>query len=141
MRRTAKIITLLLGLSLFSFGVLKFVDPFKSWYTTQITNSGLNMFFYWLGQLGEISVGLLYFFLLVYHKKISKSNFKWLMKFANLTVIIMMLFAVYVHMHPNVPADILPLKISHPYLPGFLVVLSGWNMFLNSLKKYYTAHA
>ena len=60
MKKTAAIITAFLGISMFMFGVLKFIDPFKTWYVTQVTKSELPFpsLSYWSGQLGEIVVGL-----------------------------------------------------------------------------------
>jgi len=33
-------------------------------------------------------------------------------------------------LHPNVPADVLPLKIKPPFIPGFLLVLAIADIFL-----------
>jgi len=41
-----------------------------------------------------------------------------------------MLTAVYVHLNPNVPADVLPLKIKPPYIPLFLLVIALTNIVL-----------
>ena len=36
-----KIISLIPGISMFLFGIIKFVNPFKEWYEVQIFKSGL----------------------------------------------------------------------------------------------------
>ena len=43
-------------------------------------------------------------------------------------VVIMMLTGVYVHLHPNVPADVLPLKIKPPYIPIFFLLVAFSNL-------------
>jgi len=58
--KAVKIISTFLGFAMFMFGVLKFVNPFKGWYSVQIMNSGMNEFLYWPGITGEISVGILF---------------------------------------------------------------------------------
>jgi len=52
----------------------------------------------------------------------------------------MTLTAVYVHLHPNVPADVLPLKIKPPFIPLFflLIVLSNIILAIINLKKSKT---
>ena len=42
----------------------------------------------------------------------------------------MMLVAFYIYVHPNVPADVLPLKISPPFIPGLFLVLAILNLYL-----------
>src|SRR5436190_1543955 len=78
--KAIKICSWILGVSMFSFGVLKFVNPFKSWYTVQITNSGMSSTMYWLGQIGEITTGLLFIYLILNQKNLTEKNFKWLMR-------------------------------------------------------------
>lgn len=126
--KAIKISSWILGVTMFSFGILKFVDPFKSWYTAQITYSGMSSIMYWLGQIGEIITGILFIYLILNHKYLAGRSFKWLMRLANLGVIIMMLTAFYVHLHPNVPADVLPLKISPPVIPGFFMLIAIYNI-------------
>lgn len=128
--KLVKIISGFLGVSLFMFGVLKFVDPFKSWYTLQITASELPFPSYWLGILGEVTVGLSLIFALVFIEKIGQKNFNRLIYVCGIIIVLMMLTAFYVHYHPSVPADVLPLKIKPPYIPGSFMVLAGINMYL-----------
>ena len=42
-----------------------------------------------------------------------------------------MLTGVYVHLHPNVPANVLPLKIKPPYIPVFFLLIALSNTFLS----------
>ena len=136
MSKSIKIITGFLGVSMFMFGVLKFINPFKNWYTQQILLSDfpLQTLSYWAGQLGEIIVGL-GFIIIITNKKINSSAFKLIFYGGNILIIIMMITAFYVHQHPNVPSDILPLKISPPYIPGLFLVLSVVNIYLKKYSK------
>ncbi len=129
-----KITTWFLGVSMFMFGVLKFVNPFKEWYSVQVTNSGLGELSYSMGILGEITVGSTLLFCLLYQSKISTKTYNWLTNTAFFTIIIMMLTGVYVHLHPNVPADVLPLKIKPPYIPIFFLLIALSNIFLTTIK-------
>ncbi len=125
-----KFTTGFLSVTLFLFGILKFVDPFKGWYTEQITASGLAQISYPLGIMGEIAVGLTLFLCLIYRNQISPRSYKLLTGFSYLGIIAMMLIAVYVHLHPNVPADVLPLNIKPPYIPVFFMLIACSNLYL-----------
>ncbi|SFG58447.1 hypothetical protein [Pedobacter insulae] len=125
-----KITTWSLAISMFMFGVLKFVNPFKNWYSVQVTNSNLGELSYTLGILGEITVGTTLFLCLLYRPKISNKIYKWLTSVSFLAISIMMMTGIYVHLHPNVPANVLPLKIKPPYIPIFFLLIALSNFFL-----------
>ncbi|MBD1430008.1 MULTISPECIES: hypothetical protein [Sphingobacterium] len=125
-----KITTWFLAIAMFMFGILKFVNPFKGWYTVQIVNSGLGQISYSMGIMGEIAVGVALFFCLINGQRISKKLYIFLTTISFLTIIIMMLTGVFVHLHPNVPADVLPLKIKPPYIPLFFLVVALSNIYL-----------
>ena len=134
MKKTSKIITAFLGIAMFMFGVLKFVDPFKTWYHTQVEKSELpfQAFSYWSGQLGEIAVGMMLLLSLWPTVNQQPAYRQRLRLLANILVIIMMATAFYVHMHPGVPESVLPLKIRPPFIPGFFLVLAMWNIYLDN---------
>ena len=113
------------------FGVLKFANPFKTWYSTQIIKSELPLpkVSFWSGQIGEISVGLALIFILFLESKLTPSTLNKVFSIANVGIIIMMLVAFYVHLHPNVPSEVLPLKISPPIIPGLFLILAVLNLF------------
>jgi len=119
-----------LAISMFMFGILKFVNPFKGWYSVQIAKSELGQLSYTMGRLGEIAVGTTLILCLLYRRKISTKTFDLLTNTSLFTIIIIMLTAVYVHLNPNVPADVLPLKIKPPYIPLFLLVIALTNIVL-----------
>ena len=133
MTKTNKIITGILGVSMFMFGILKFINPFRSWYSAQVIKSELPFptFSFWSGQIGEIIVGILLLYILFTHTKISKKNFDRIFVLGNISIIAMMIVAIYVHLHPNVPSEILPLKISPPYIPGVFLFLATLNLYTN----------
>lgn len=128
--KAIKSISLFLGISMFMFGVLKFVDPFKGWYTVQVTNSGLGEFSYWLGITGEIAVGLVFLLSVYLRNVLSVRLGSYTLMAVSGTVLVMMMTGIYVHLHPNVPADVLPLKIKPPYIPVFFMLLALWNGIL-----------
>lgn len=119
-----------LGISLFLFGILKFFDPFKTWYSIQISGSNLGDISYWSGILGEITIGLTFIVATFYLRKSKKRMLFLVIIFSSLAVVGMMMVAVYVHLSRGVPADVLPLKIKPPFIPGtfaFLAIVnSAW---------------
>ncbi|WNJ17065.1 hypothetical protein [Pontibacter sp. G13] len=130
MKTSVKRISMFLGTSMLVFGILKFIDPFKTWYHTQVVSSGLPLqdFSYWSGQLGEIIVGLLFLYTTLLPQ--SNQRTKWIFLTANMLTTVMMLVAVYVHIHPDVPHDVLPLKIKPPIIPLIFGVLPILNVYL-----------
>jgi hypothetical protein len=130
-----KITTWFLALSMFLFGVLKFVHPFKGWYTLQISTSGLPAYAYPLGILGEISVGILLFICLIFGKIFPRTLYLQLTTAAFFLIILMMLTGTFVHLHPDVPAEVLPLKIKPPYIPIFFLLLSISNIYITFKPK------
>jgi phosphotransferase system glucose/maltose/N-acetylglucosamine-specific IIC component len=128
--KQVKAISVFIGASMFLFGVLKFIDPFKSWYAAQVMYSGLGESSYWLGIIGEISVGLVMMYAILRMASLSTPIWKRILQLSSAIVIIMMLTAIYVHLLPEVPADVLPLKIKPPFIPGVFLLLSGVNLYL-----------
>lgn len=128
-----KILPFFLGTAIFLFGLLKFTDPFKTWYSIQIETSGLGKYAYWMGIIGELSAGI--FFLFIAKKKDTSSAglISRLNRIGSILIIIMMVTGIYVHLHPEVPATVLPLKIKPPFIPGFFLLLAALNLFLNKL--------
>ncbi len=128
--KAVRIISTFLGLAMFMFGILKLVNPFKGWYSVQIMNSGTNEFLYWPGIGGEISVGILFIASVLFRERLSKKVFSPAIISASVLVIIVMVVAIRVHLNPNVPANVLPLKIKPPFIPGFFLLLAIADIFL-----------
>lgn len=130
-----KITSWFLGISMFMFGVLKFVNPFKTWYSVQVTNSGLGQLSYAMGIIGEIAVGITLISCLIFQQKIAYKIRYILTNVAFFIIIVMMIAGTYVHLHPNVSADVLPLKIKPPYIPIFFLLAALSNLILSAMKK------
>ena len=128
--KAVRAISAFLGLSIFVFGVLKLVNPFKGWYSVQIRNSGMSESLYWLGIAGEIFVGILFLGSVLFGKKLSKKGFSLTITLASATAIMIMVTAINTHLNPNVPANVLPLKIKPPFIPGLFLLLALADIFL-----------
>jgi hypothetical protein len=125
-----KAISLFLGISMFMFGFLKFFDPFKGWYSIQISESGLGSVSYGLGILGELVVGTFFLSGQIFRQEIRPKYYTILSALASVAVIVIMSTGTYVHLHPNVPADVLPLKIKPPVIPLFFLSAALLNLLL-----------
>jgi hypothetical protein len=129
--KAVRIISTFIGISMFMFGIAKFVNPFKDWYSVQIANSELSEFSYWLGIAGEIFVGILFLGSVLLKERLSHKAFRLAIMAASTMEIIMMAAATRVHLHPNVPANVLPLKIKPPIIPIFFMLLAVGDMILS----------
>lgn len=132
-RKTEKIITGFLGAFLLMGGTVKFFEPFTTKFATQIALSGLPFpaLSNFAGQWGEIITGITLLTLLVFGKKLSPVMADKAFYLSNLLIAFIMVVAVYVHFHPDVPANILPLESKPPFLTVFVLLLAGLNIYLH----------
>lgn len=128
--RPSIIISLCMGISMFMFGFLKLFYPISEWFTIQLSKSGLPGYLFWPGILSEISVGLTLLLGVFLRKRIPLHSLKIILLFGSFWVIGNMIVAVYVHLQPAVPANVLPLGIKPPFMPVFFLLLAVINMFL-----------
>ena len=128
--KEVRAISVFLGITMFMFGVLKFVNPIKGWYSVQIINSGMNQSSYWLGIISEIFVGIVFLTTILFSRYLSKKKFRILITAASAMLVVMMLTAIRVHLHPEVPAAVLPLKIKTPVIPGSILLLAVTDIIL-----------
>lgn len=133
--KSVKYISWFLGLSMFMFGMLKFIDPFKSWYTVQILQSGLGRMAYVLGIASEIAIGATIILVFLLQKRITAKTIRLVLLGASLAIMGIMAMAIYVHLLPNVPSEVLPLKLKAPIIPAMFLVLAIANMWLILLNK------
>ncbi|WP_156659789.1 MULTISPECIES: hypothetical protein [unclassified Mycobacterium] len=130
MKPTSKILkynSMFLGSTMFLFGFLKFFEPFRTWFDVQISKSGLPRLCIPLGVAGEISIGLS--LLSAAHFGRETSNlFGPIASAASAGLIANMGGATYVHVHPEVPANVLPLKIKPPVIPLIFMLLATVNL-------------
>jgi len=117
-----------LGTVIFAFGVLKFFEPFHAWFHIQIAKSGLPPLGVPLGIAGEMSIGLGLLLASSFRTKI-KSLFTPIVALASAGLIVNMAVAIYVHLQPEVPANVLPLGIKPPFIPLVFMLLAGLNLF------------
>src|SRR5262249_21333594 len=115
-------LSLFLGLLMFTFGFLKFVNPtIDGWFHAQIQQSHLPHSAILLGKIAEITTGIL--FLLPW---LRPWQAKWegrIVLIACTSLFLEMLVAAYVHLQPGVPPEILPLGIKPPVIPLFVLLL------------------
>ena len=102
-------------MTIFTFGFLKLFDPFHSWFHTQIANSNLPPFSFELGIAGELGIGTFLVMPFVANDRLRSHKHK-VLAFSSLALVVVMSVATYVHLHPAVPADVLPLKIKPPFI-------------------------
>jgi predicted neutral ceramidase superfamily lipid hydrolase len=134
--KSIKLISWFLGIAMFMFGILKVLIPMiNGWYTVQMTNSGLGAYIpLWVGITGEIVVGSVLIFCLVMNHNFANKKFNIIIQLASAAILPMMATAIYVHLQPNVPAEVLPLKIKPPFIPVFFMLLALANIYLMQRK-------
>jgi hypothetical protein len=114
--RVLKYNSIFLGTVIFMFGLLKFFEPLQTWFHIQIAKSGLPPLCVPLGIAGEISIGLSLLLASSFRQRI-KRLFAPIVAFASAGLIVNMAVAIYVHLQPEVPANVLPLGIKDPFIP------------------------
>ena len=117
-----------LGTVIFIFGFLKFFEPFHTWFHIQIAKSGLPPLGIPMGIAAEMSIGLSLLLASSFRQRI-KSLFTPILALASAGLIVNMAVAIYVHLQPEVPANVLPLGIKPPFIPLVFVLLAGLNLF------------
>tara|TARA_R110002095_G_scaffold211041_1_gene198757 strand:+ start:155 stop:427 length:273 start_codon:yes stop_codon:yes gene_type:complete len=80
--------------------------------------------------LGELTAGGTLLLLLILWKRFSAEIAHGAFYLAQLLIAMIMLVAVYVHLHPDVPAEVLPLQSMPPILTLIILSLAGVNSFL-----------
>ena len=117
---------------MFMFGILKVLSPtIHGWFVVQMTNSGLAAYMpIWVGIAGEIVVGSALLLTLVISENLANKNVRLIILLASAAILPMMATAIYVHLQPNVPAEVLPLKIKPPFIPVFFLLLALTNIYL-----------
>lgn len=115
-------LSVVLGLLMLTFGCLKFINPtIDGWFHVQIQQSHLPPSAILMGKIAEILTGILFLI-----PRLWPSPAKWaarILLIACSSLFLVMLVAVYVHLQPGVPADVLPLGIKPPVIPLFVLVL------------------
>lgn len=120
--------SIFLGVLMFLFGFLKYFEPIRTMFDTQITQSGLPRLSIPMGKIGEMAIGLGLFVPACFRRKFS--NFYGPVVFAaSAGLVVNMGIATYVHLQPEVPAKVLPLGIKPPFIPLFVMFLAAVNLY------------
>ncbi len=136
MKKSAKIITGFLGITMFLFGLKKFFEPSIAKLQQQVILSELPFpdFTIWATRIGELLVGLALIFLAFFGNKLNAAFRQKFFYASHLMLLIMMLVATYVHLHPAVPSEYLPIAKA-PYFPGVYILIVVINMLFNRNSK------
>jgi len=124
--KTKNFVTALLGGFMVMAGMAKFFLPFADIFAAQIELSGLPFpaLSKFAGQMGEIFAGLLYLLILTEGKFISSKLAAMILNLVTMLTVVIMSVAVYVHLSPNVPAEVLPLQSKPPVLTVLVMFVS-----------------
>ena len=120
--------SMFLGVFMFLFGFLKFFEPFHTMFDVQITKSGLPQLSIPLGKAGEMAIGLGLLLASSFRRKIPNLYYP-IVFVASAGLIVNMGIATYVHLQPEVPANVLPLGIKPPFIPLFVMFLAAVNLY------------
>jgi predicted neutral ceramidase superfamily lipid hydrolase len=121
--RVIKPLSLILGVLMFMFGLLKFFQPFHRWFEIQIQQSHLPHEAILAGKLTEMLTGVLFLLPWLRRSLTAKSRDQILLAASSLLVV-QMFVAIYVHLQPQVPASVLPLGIKTPVIPVVVLLLA-----------------
>ena len=128
-RRLSMALSLFLGILIFTFGFLKFFQPFRGWFDIQIQQSHLPHEAILAGKLGEMVTGCLFLLPWLRRSLTAKSRGQLLLIACSMLVV-QMGVAIYVHLQPQVPASVLPLGIKPPVIPIVVLLLGLLTAFV-----------
>ena len=126
-----KVLTLLLGAWMFMFGFLKFFQPISGWFDVQFQQSHLPHQLILPGKVSEMVVGFLFLLPWLWRSLTVRSKNQILL-IACFILLVQMFVAIYVHLQPGVPANVLPFGIKPPVVPiailflGLLTAFDAW---------------
>jgi hypothetical protein len=107
---------------MFMFGFLKFFQPIRGWFDVQIQQSHLPHEAILAGKVSEMVAGALFFLPWLWRSLTAKSKDQILL-IACFILVIQMVVAIYVHLQPGVPANVLPFGIKPPVVPVIVLLL------------------
>ena len=132
MKLLIKIITGFLGIGMLLPGLAKFTEPFNTFIYKQLDLTGIPFpeAMQYVVKLSEIAIGLILIYIAFLANKLSSALRNKIFYLANSIIIVMMIVAIYVHLHPNVPAEILPLESKPPIMAVTYILLVVLNTYL-----------
>ena len=127
-----RVLSGVMGSFLLLGGVAKFFMPFTNMFAQQIALSELPFprLSAFAGQAGEISVGLVLLAFFILGRRLHGPATDAVFYLTNLVIVVIMLVAVYVHLHPNVPAEVLPFQSKPPVVTLIVLGLALVNAWL-----------
>lgn len=137
MSKSVKILTGILGFIMLVPGLAKFVNPFKSFIYQHLVIIGFPFpeFTQYAVKFGEVGIGVLLLFLAIKGNMLKNQTQKITFWLANIAVIATMVVAIYTHLHPDVPAEILPMEYKPPLMGIAYICLTVTNMYLYNKTK------
>ncbi|GAM71314.1 hypothetical protein JCM19236_6231 [Vibrio sp. JCM 19236] len=135
--KSHKILTGLLGAFMLMAGTVKFFAPFTTMFANQIALSELPFptLSRWAGQLGEMGAGAILLLILIAGSRLSDQLKDLAMLATTSLTTVIMLVAVYVHLLPNVPAEVLPLQSKPPVLTLVILALAWLNAYFYKINR------
>ncbi|GAM60434.1 hypothetical protein JCM19232_767 [Vibrio ishigakensis] len=135
--KSHKILTGILGAFMLMAGTVKFFDPFTTMFANQIALSELPFptLSRWAGQLGEMGAGAILLLILIADSRLSDELKNLAMLATTALTTIIMLVAIYVHLLPNVPAEVLPLQSKPPVLTLVILGLAWLNAYFYKINR------
>lgn len=120
--------SMFLGVFMFMFGFLKFFEPFRTMFDVQIAKSDLPPLSVPFGKVVEMAIGLGLLLPACFSQKIPRL-YGPIVFLSSAGLVVNMGVATYVHLQPEVPANVLPLGIKPPFIPLFVMLLAGVNLY------------
>ncbi|WP_431237045.1 DoxX family protein [Mycolicibacterium aichiense] len=120
--------SMFLGVFMLLFGFLKFFEPFRTMFDVQIAKSELPPISIPFGKVAEMAIGLGLLLPACFRQKIV-DLYGPVVFAASAGLVVNMAVATYVHLQPDVPANVLPLGIKPPFIPLFVMALAALNVY------------
>ncbi len=133
MKQSVKIVTGTLGFFMLIPGLAKLTEPFKTFIFQHLEIIGFPFpdLMQYVVKYSQIVIGLTLLFLAFKGNSLNLILRNQIFYLANFSVVVMMLVAIYTHLHPDVPAAILPVQFKPPILPFGYIFLVVINFILN----------
>lgn len=133
MKKSVKIVTGILGFFMLIPGLAKLIEPFKTFIYKHldIIRFPFPDLMQYVVKFSEIGIGLVLIYLAFKGNTLNSSLRNKIFYLGNLSIITMMIVAVYTHLHPDVPTKVLPMEFKPPILPIGYIILVIINFYLN----------
>ena len=132
LQRVLKLTSALLGCFFLMSGLAKFFEPFHNQFLQQIVYSGLAYpaAVNFVRHYGELLAGGLFIGFLCCERRVSEVVGNYILFVASGVATLVLSIDVYIHVVPQVPAELLPLHCKPPLLPLSVLSLVMINIFV-----------